>query len=88
MEGHAGDDHPGQGLQDGLQPLGDVLVQGGRFFQEPTRARLTGASLGGSFLKLRGIYVGFSMELWCEGETVVTSPVQTIEQIDTDDARH
>lgn len=27
MEGHAGDDHPGQGLQDGLQPVGDVLVQ-------------------------------------------------------------
>lgn len=27
MEGHAGDDHPGQGRQDGLQPLGDVLVQ-------------------------------------------------------------
>jgi hypothetical protein len=27
VEGHAGDDRPGQGLQDGLQPLGDVLVQ-------------------------------------------------------------
>jgi hypothetical protein len=27
VEGHAGDDHPRQGLQDGLQPLGDVLVQ-------------------------------------------------------------
>jgi hypothetical protein len=27
VEEHAGDDHPRQGLQDGLQPLGDALVQ-------------------------------------------------------------
>lgn len=58
--------------------IGDVLVQGGRFFPQPTRARLSGASLGGSFLKLRGIYVGFSLELWCDGETVITSPVRQI----------
>src|ERR1700730_4450587 len=30
---------------------GDVLVRGGRFFQEFTRAHLAGSSLGGSFLK-------------------------------------
>jgi hypothetical protein len=27
VEGHAGDDHPRQGLQDELQPLADVLMQ-------------------------------------------------------------
>ena len=43
--------------------VGDVLVRGGRFFPVYTRVRLAGASLAGSFLKLLGIYVGFSMEL-------------------------
>jgi hypothetical protein len=57
---------------------GEVMVRGGRFFPEPTRVRVTGASLGGSFLKMRGIYVGFSVELWHEGETVVTSPVRSV----------
>lgn len=57
---------------------GEVLVRGGKFFPEPTRARVAGCSLGGSFLKLRGIYVGFSIELWFDGETVITSPVRSI----------
>jgi hypothetical protein len=57
---------------------GEVMMHGGRFFQEPTRVRVTGASLGGSFLKMRGIYVGFSVELWHDGETIVTSRVQSI----------
>ena len=34
---------------------GDVLVRGGRFFQEFTEARLVGSSLGGGFLKQFGI---------------------------------
>jgi hypothetical protein len=63
---------------------GDVLVCGGRFFPVETRARVNGASLGGSFLKLRGIYVGFSLELSVDGDTVVTSPVETIEAVDSD----
>jgi len=45
-----------------LEPLrGEVLVQGGRFFPESTRAQVAGCSLGGAFLKLRGIYIGFRM---------------------------
>jgi len=40
---------------------GDILVRGGRFFPEFTEARVAGSSLGGSFLKLRGIYVGFNL---------------------------
>jgi hypothetical protein len=62
-----------------LQPsTGDVLVRGGRFFPDYTRARLAGCSLGGAFLKLRAIYTGFLMELQHGGQTIVTTRVQSI----------
>jgi hypothetical protein len=57
---------------------GDVLVRGGRFFQEFTCVYLAGSSLGGSFLKQLGIYVGLRMELVVDGETILTSPVRAI----------
>ena len=57
---------------------GDALVRGGRFFQEFTRVHIAGSSLGGSFLKQLGIYVGLRMELFVDGETVLTSPVTAI----------
>jgi hypothetical protein len=57
---------------------GEVLVRGGKFFPERTPAHLSGASLGGSFLKLRGIYVGFKMEILHEGRRIITSLVRTI----------
>ena len=57
---------------------GDVLVRGGRFFPEFTPARLAGSSLGGSFLKLRGVYVGFNVEFQIDGRAVVTSRVRSI----------
>ena len=60
---------------------GEVMVQGGRFFPELTRARLAGASLGGSFLKQRGIYVGFRMEIQVGLETIITSDVQSIQMV-------
>ena len=56
----------------------DVLVRGGSFFPEFTPARLAGASLGGSFLKLRSVHVGFAMELAVGMRTIVTSPVRSI----------
>lgn len=63
-----------------IAPLrGDVLVRGGRFFPDFTRARLVGCSLGGAFLKQRGIYVGFRMELQVGLETIITSDVQSVE---------
>jgi len=40
-----------------------VLVQGGRFFPEPTEARLVGATFGGSFLYLHWIRAGMCMEI-------------------------
>jgi hypothetical protein len=57
---------------------GDVLVRGGKFFPELTPANLAGATMGGSFCKMRGIYVGFHMEFTANGKRVVTSPVETI----------
>jgi hypothetical protein len=56
----------------------EILIRGGKFFPERTSARLCGSSLRGSFLKLGGIYAGFSMEVHCEGQTIVTSSVQSI----------
>ena len=57
---------------------GDILIRGGRFFTEFTPARLAGSSPGGSFLKLRGIYVGFSLEIHFEKRLIITSRVRKI----------
>jgi hypothetical protein len=57
---------------------GDVLVRGGSFFPVYTRVRLAGASLAGSFLKLLGIYVGFSMEIHTDEGAIVTTRVREI----------
>ena len=58
---------------------GEVMVQGGRFFPELTRARLAGCSLGGALLKQGGLYLGFRMEIQRGLETIVTSDVRSIE---------
>jgi len=57
---------------------GEVLVRGGQYFPEKTPAHLSGASLGGSFLKLRGIYVGLKMEILHNRRRIITSRVQRI----------
>jgi len=57
---------------------GEILVRGGQFFPQKTAAQLAGASFGGSFLKMRGIYLGLNMEILHEGRTVITSPVESI----------
>jgi len=57
---------------------GDILIRGGRFFPEFTPAKLAGSSLGGSFLKLRGIYVGFSLEVHFEKRLIITSRIRKI----------
>ena len=56
----------------------EVVIRGGRFFPEKTAARLAGSSLRGSFLKVGGIYVGFSLEILVGGKSVVTTPVRSI----------
>jgi hypothetical protein len=57
---------------------GEVVVRGGQFFQQLTSAHLSGATMGGSFLKLRGIYLGFCMEFLHEGQRIITSRVESI----------
>ena len=59
----------------------EVLVRGGQFFPEYTPANLAGSSLGGSFLKQHGIYVGFSMELQYDHQTIVTTRVRSIGRV-------
>jgi len=57
---------------------GEILVRGGQFFPEFTAVRLAGSTLGGSFLKLRSIHIGFRIEFTVGHGVVVTSPVRTI----------
>ena len=60
-------------------PHSTILIQGGEFFPEPTEARLAGASMGGSMLKLSWFGCGLRMEVCAAGQRIVTSPVQSIE---------
>ena len=55
-----------------------VFVQGGRCFPRPTRARLSGATFGGSALKLASIVLGMRMEIAGAAGTIVTTPVRAI----------
>jgi hypothetical protein len=57
---------------------GEVMVRGGQFFPEFTPARLAGASLGSSLLKMRSMYVGFRVEFAFDGRVIITSPVRTL----------
>jgi hypothetical protein len=58
--------------------MGDVLVRGGSFFPEFTPARVAGSSMGGSFLKVRGIYAGFNLEIHTGQKFIITSRVRQI----------
>jgi hypothetical protein len=66
---------------------GDILVRGGQFFPQLTPARLAGATLGSSFLKMRGIYVGFRTEIQAGDQRIVTTRVATI-AVEAPDARY
>jgi hypothetical protein len=55
-----------------------LLVRGGAFFPDFTPVRLAGSSLGGGFLKLGTVHVGFCLELIDQGRCIVTSPVRSI----------
>jgi hypothetical protein len=57
---------------------GEVLVRGGQFFPEFTPARLAGASLGTSLLKMRSMHVGFRIEFALDDKVIITSPVRTL----------
>jgi hypothetical protein len=57
---------------------GEILVRGGQLFPELTPAQLAGATLWGSFLKMRGIYVGFAMEVNAGDQRFLTTRVREI----------
>lgn len=62
-----------------------VLVQGGRFFSEPTESYLCGSSYGGNLLKVSWVGLGMRIEVMREGRRIVTSTVQSIHVIDDSD---
>jgi len=53
----------------------EVLVEGGPFFSNPTRAHLEGASTGGGAVKAGWIGVGHLMAIRISGQVILTSPV-------------
>ena len=57
---------------------GEILVKGGQYIPDLTEGHLAGATLGGSFCKMRGIYPGFKMEFVANGQRLITSTVQTV----------
>ena len=60
-------------------PRPTILIQGGEFLPQMTEARLAGASMGGSMLKLSWLGSGLRMEVCVDGQRIVTSLVQSIE---------
>lgn len=65
-----------------------VLVEGGQFFPCLTPAHVSGASVGGSFLKVGWIGVGLRMEILVDGRRIVTSPVLDISAAPADTRVH
>jgi hypothetical protein len=55
-----------------------AIVQGGRFFPDPTPGRIDGSGFGGSFLKVGWIGIGLRMEIFADGQRIITSPVRHI----------
>ncbi len=56
----------------------EVLVQGGAFFPERTRACLSGSSFGGSCLKLGWVGLGMHLEFHAGDQWIITSHVHSI----------
>jgi hypothetical protein len=52
-----------------------AIVQGGKFFTDPTPARIDGSGFGGSVLKTAWIGLGLKMEIFANDQRIITSPV-------------
>jgi hypothetical protein len=63
---------------------GDVLVRGGRFFEEFRRARLAGSTFGGTAIRVNTIEVGCALELHVDGTRIVTSPIEAVSRVQAD----
>src|SRR5262245_29889111 len=59
-------------------PTAEVRLPGAEFFPESPTVRLAGTTLGGSFLKMRSVHIGFRIEFAVGRGVIVTSPVRTI----------
>jgi len=59
-----------------------AIVQGGRFFAEPSDVHFCGSSYGGTLLKMSWIGIGMRLELLSEGRRIITSPVISVENVD------
>ncbi len=55
-----------------------VIVQGGQFFPDATPGRIDGSGFGGSLLKVGWIGIGLRMEIFADGQRIITSPVRDI----------
>ena len=55
-----------------------ALLEGGGCFPSATKVSVSGASLGGSFLKVGWIGLGLCLELHCGDTRIITSPVREI----------
>jgi hypothetical protein len=55
-----------------------AIVQGGQFFPDATPGRIDGSGFGGSFLKVGWIGIGLRMEIFANGQRIITSPVRDI----------
>jgi hypothetical protein len=64
-----------------------VLIQGGAFFPVTCPARIGGATLGGSMLKLGWIGYGFCLEIHDAVQCIVTTPVCAIIRSARDESR-
>lgn len=62
-----------------------VLIQGGRFFSEPTESYLCGSSYGGNLLKVSWVGLGMRIEVMREGRRIVTSTVESVDVVDDSD---
>jgi len=57
---------------------GKALVQGGRYFEEPSEATISGSTFGGCMLKMGWLGIGFRIEFYLGGQRIITSPVQSL----------
>jgi len=64
---------------------GRALVRGGKYFLEPEEVTVNGSTFGGSMLKVGWLGVGLRMEIYVNGQRIVTSPLQSlrVERVDS-----
>ena len=58
---------------------GKAYVQGGRFFEQPIEATVSGSTFGGCMLKMGWLGVGLRIEICAGGQRIVTSPVKSLQ---------